>query len=132
MQIRDEQERELARGVEQLWKKEYGARLRVDFPHQTANILPEDLRGLIDDGWTNAKELEITEQEDIYRFLKFQFLPKELLESDFVQSILIRVLNNMDSSGTRRLDFIEQQVIKPRMPKVTTPLPGGSASSGEN
>jgi hypothetical protein len=114
--IRDEQQRVLAQGVEQLWKKEYADRLRVDFPQKTASILPEDFRAIIDDGWTNAMELEITEQEDIYRFLKLRFLPREILESDFIQSVLIRVLNNMNLSGTKRLDFVEEQVIKPRMP----------------
>lgn len=116
IRIRDEQQRALAQGIEQLWKKEYADRLRLDFPQQTASILPEEMGKLIDNGWTNAMELEIREREDIYRFLKLQFLPKKLLESDFVQSVLIRVLNNMNLSGTKRLDFIEEQIIKPRMP----------------
>ena len=115
IRIRDEQQRELAQGVEKRWKKEMRARLSVEFPLETEKLSPEDFRELIDDGWTNAKELEITEQEDIYRFLRLRFLRKEILESDFVQSVLIRILNNFNLSGTKRLDFIEQQVIKPRM-----------------
>ena len=115
IRIRDEQQRELAKGVENLWKKDFRHRLSVEFPLQTAKLSPEDFRKVIDDGWTNAKELEITEREDIYRFLRLQFLPKEMLESDFVQSVLIRVLNNFNLSGTKRLDFVEQQVITPRM-----------------
>jgi len=106
----------LAHEVERQWKQEYADRLRADFPHQTASISAAALWEMIDDGWKNAIELQIKEHDDIYRFLKLRFLPITLLESDFIQSVLIRVLNNIDLPGAKRLDFIESQVIKPRLP----------------
>lgn len=109
--IRDEQKEALARTVEQRWKEEFAGRLRRDSPDSAGEIDTHQLMTLIDKGWANAKELEIADKEDVYRFLKLHFLPKEMVESDFIQSILIRILNNFDLSGTMRLDFIEQQVI---------------------
>ena len=109
--IRDEQKEELARTVEQRWKGEFARRLRRDFPDSAGKMDTHQLMALIDQGWANAKELEIAQKEDVYRFLKLHLLPKEMVESDFIQSILIRILNNLELSGTTRLDFIEQQVI---------------------
>lgn len=116
--IRDEQKEELARTVEQRWKEEFAERLRLDFPDAAGEMDTHQLMPLIDQGWANAKELEISEKEDVYRFLKLHFLPKEMVESDFIQSTLIRILNNFDLSGTRRLDFIEQQVVERKVSRT--------------
>lgn len=109
--IRDEQKGELALTVEQRWKEEFAERLKSDFRDSAGEMDTQQLRDVINQLWENAKELEITEKEDVYRFLKLNFLPKEMVESAFIQSVLIRLLNNFNLSGTKRLDFIEQQVI---------------------
>ena len=110
--IDPEQMDEITRGIEEHWKQEFAARLRHDQPTPTAHMSDEQLGEYVRQGYDNALELEVTQKEDIYRFLKLAFLPKELLESDFTQSVLIRVLNNLSLSGTKRLDFIEQHVVK--------------------
>ena len=93
------------------WQREFEKRLRKDLPEQTLQMSDEQLAENVKLGHENAEELEITEKEEIYRFLKIGFLPKEFLEEDFTQSVLIRVLNNTNLSGAKRLDFIERQLV---------------------
>jgi hypothetical protein len=112
--IRDEQMEDLARDVNQRRTREFAGRLRKDFSEPTAPMNDQQLIELVEQGCSNAHELEIFEKEDIYRFLKLNFLPPELLQSPFIQSVLIRVLNNFTLSGTKRLDFVEEHVVKHR------------------
>jgi hypothetical protein len=108
--IRNEQMQALARSAEQQWRQEFAERLRHDFPDRTSQMEADQLIEYVAQGFENAHEPEITEREYIYRFLKLGFLPKELLESEYIQSVLIRILNNLNVSGAKRLDFIEQHV----------------------
>ncbi|NJO18624.1 MAG: hypothetical protein HC877_23725 [Thioploca sp.] len=96
--------------IQQSLKQKFIQQLRCDYPQQTTKTNPQKLELLVEQSYLNAQELEIFDEENIYRFISLQFLPKELLESPFIQSVLIRVLNNFNLSATKRLDFIEQQI----------------------
>jgi hypothetical protein len=110
--IRNTQIEQLDRAIQTSWQREFKMRLREDLPNQTSRMNDEQLAEYVEQGFENAKELEIEEKEDIYRFLKLGFLPREIIESDFTQSIIIRVLNNLNLSSAKRLDFIEQQIVE--------------------
>ncbi len=108
--IREDQIRELEHSIEQRHRKEFVQQLRNDYPNRTKRMNDQQLWELVDKGYENATELELYEKKDKYRFISLRFMPKELLESPFIQSILIRVLNNFNLSGTKRLDFIYKHV----------------------
>ncbi|WP_089726419.1 hypothetical protein [Candidatus Thiosymbion oneisti] len=97
--------------VDQQYKEELAEQLRHDRPQATQGATDQELWDTAREAVENARELEIFEGRDIYRFILLSFAPKELRESPFLQSVLIRVLNNLDMSGENRMDFIEKQII---------------------
>lgn len=111
MIIRNKQLEGIKRSINQVWQKEFKDRLREDMPEQTSKMSDEKLTETVKSSHENAEELEIFEKECIYRFLKIEFLPKEFLEDNYNQSVLIRILNNTNLSSAERLDFLEQQLI---------------------
>jgi hypothetical protein len=82
-------------------------RLQDEFPQPCAQLPASALNQLVHDGCLDALALDITAPGDIHRFLKLSFLPNELLQSSFFQSVLIRILNNREVSGAGRLDLID-------------------------
>ena len=65
-------------------KQQFVQQLRCDYSQQTAEMNCQQLELLVKPGYLNAQELEIFDEEEIYRFISLQFLPKELLESSFI------------------------------------------------
>jgi len=108
LSIHPEQMQSLKYDLEQRHKEEFVQQLQQDYPMPTMTMDNRQLQELVAQGYENAKELEIVEKRDIYRFISLNFLPKELLDSPFIQSVLIRVLNNFNWSG--RPDFIEHNI----------------------
>lgn len=97
--------------VDRQYKDELVEQLRYDRPEGTQGATDQELWEIAKQGVENARELEIFEGRAIYRFILLSFAPKELRESPFLQSVLIRVLNNFDMDGEKRMDFIEKQII---------------------
>jgi len=112
MSRRDPQPGDLEGLLERHRRHTIPSRLRKDYPEATRSLSDSDLQALVERGYDNALELEITTHEDIYRFISLQLLPKDFLHSPFIQSVLIRVLNNLGLSGEQRMRFIEQQVVR--------------------
>lgn len=111
LSIRSDQMQVLEHDIKQRHKEEFVQQLRQDYPERTVEMDEQQLQKLVEQGYENAEELEIFENQDIYRFISLNFLPKELFESAFIQSVIIRVLNNFDLSGTKRMDFIEHNIM---------------------
>ncbi|OQW92194.1 MAG: hypothetical protein BWK78_02415 [Thiotrichaceae bacterium IS1] len=118
LSIHPEQMQSLERDIEQRHKEEFVQQLQQDYPVPTGKMDEQQLQELVVQGYENAKELEFFEKRDIYRFISLNFLPKELLDSPFVQSVLIRVLNNFNCSGTQRMDFIEHNIVHRQFSEV--------------
>ena len=111
MKIRREHIDALDKSMEALAKEEILDRLQHEFPYETKAMDDYSLKNLVDDSYADARELEIYETKNIYRLTKLNFLSPRLKKSPFIQSILIRVLNNLELEGSKRLDFIEQNVV---------------------
>ena len=62
---------------------------------------------IIDDGFADAKTLEIDVGEDVFRLIHLQFLQKFDMNEPSVQSGIIRVLNNTSASGTLYEDVLQ-------------------------
>jgi hypothetical protein len=91
-------------------KHQITQRLRQKHPEETSNMSHQELEFLVDRGHANALELDISNEWDVYRFISLQFLPRDFLNDSFIQSVLIRLLNNLDIPSSTRLDFIEKQI----------------------
>lgn len=121
MRIRSEQMRSLEHSIQERHKREFVNRLRRDYPEATGSLDDQQLTERTEQGYANAQELEIFSTEDIYRFLTLQFLPEDVLKSPLTQSVLIRVLNNLNLSASKRLDFIEKNVAQRRAGRPRKP-----------
>jgi hypothetical protein len=91
-------------------QEEFAARLKADFPEQTAPLSETELRVQVADGYQAAEALAITDRADIYRFLKLRFLPPAALESSVARLAFYRVLTDPEKDAGRRLDFIERHI----------------------
>ena len=115
MKIRNEQIAGLDQAVEARRKQEFTDRLRLEYPGRASEWGNERLAKHVDEGYANARDLEIADYRSIYRFLALGMLPPETLNDPKIQSSMIRILNNLNMTGERRLDFIDRHVLR-RMP----------------
>jgi len=110
--IRSDQLATLEKSVDEAKIRRFADRLAIDRPADAGAMKREMLLQLVSDGVADASQLEITDNEEVYRFLNLFFLPDEIKTDDRVQGILIRVLNNVTLSAQHRLDFIETNISK--------------------
>ncbi len=103
-------------------RHEFASRLRKMYPEKITELGEKELASVIDGGLEDAHSLEILQPEDAFRFINLKFLLGEKMEAPLFQSVLLRVLNNTDIDGTKRLDFIYRQ-----LPSRAVP-PNGSIS----
>jgi len=85
--------------------------LRNTFNEELSGLSKEELHKIIKDGFDNAYELEIYQRHNINRFIALRFLPESLIKSPFIQSVLLRVLNNFNLDETKRLNFIYKHIV---------------------
>jgi hypothetical protein len=113
--IRNAQMNALARALEQMRKEEFARRLRSELPDRASALEASALHDLVNQAYDNAKDIEIVDKEDIYRFIKLSFLPEETRKSPLIQSVLLRVLNNTTWPASQRIAFIERHVVDRRI-----------------
>ena len=75
-----------------------------------ANQALREISELMEDG----AALGITDEEHVYRLLRFRYLAAPLLAAPLIQSVIIRVLHHLAWSVEKRLAFLETQIL----PKV--------------
>ncbi len=99
---------DLAGYLDRYCQAQFVDRLQSEFPQRCSRMTSQDIQNLVNEGYEDARSLEIVEPQDIYRFLKLYFLPEVLLESNVLCGVLRRILNNMAISGTGRMDLIDR------------------------
>ena len=115
MIVRNQQIAGLDQAVEARRKLEFTERLRQEYPDRAGEWGDARLARHVDEGYADARSLEITDYQSIYRFLALGMLPPQTLSDPRVQSALIRILNNLNMPGEGRLNFIDRHVLR-RMP----------------
>ena len=111
IQIRPDQMTAFDAALPEILILEFARRLRDLYPDRTDEVGAVKLRTIIDDGFADAKTLEIEIGEDVFRLIHLQFLKDFDLYEPKTQSGVIRVLNNTSVSGTSRLDFIYRHIV---------------------
>lgn len=109
MIIRNVQLDTLSQSIDKFLVKEFAEKVVQRFPEQTGSVDNLELFELIDNDILDARNLEITDNEDIFRFLCLRYLIN--FNSPLAVSLIIRILNNLSMSATKRLDFIEEQIL---------------------
>lgn len=112
LSIRPDQLATLEKSVDEAKARGFADRLTTERPGDAGAMQREMLLQLVREGVVDASQLEITDDEEVYRFLNLFFLPDDIKRDDRVQGILIRVLNNTSLSAQHRLDFIEANISK--------------------
>ncbi len=92
-------------------QNEFAQALRINFKERTGEMTDQQLFDCIHKGYENACELEILKHYNVYRFIALSFLPAQILKSELLQAVIIRVLNNFDLSESQRLSFIYKHVV---------------------
>ncbi len=92
-------------------RNEYAQALRGNFKEQTKEMTDQQLFDCIQNYYENACELEIFEYYNVYRFIALSFLPEQILTSELMQGVLIRVLNDFDLTESQRLSFIYKHIV---------------------
>jgi|GEM_PF-7126692 len=117
IRIRPEQLDRFEATVPDNLRHEFARRLRLLYPERTKAMGEAKLRQTVDDGFADAKDLEIPVGEDVFRLIHLQFLPEFDLNHPFNQSAVFRILNNTAMPGGERLDLIYQRVVPQTPPK---------------
>ena len=93
---------------ELLWVK----RLRWCYPKQTREIEDSKLLELVQTALPFCEPLQITDENDILRFLALSFLiTPEQKQSHLIEGTVRRTLSNLDWDSKKRLNFIYKHVI---------------------
>src|SRR5258708_6822446 len=109
--MRAEQRLEFKRGYEERLIREYSARLPSTFPELLANVderaLQQGTRRDVE--WASA--LAIEDEADVWRFVCLRYRMSSHRGSPLHMGVVSEILQNLDWSATKRLTFIEQNVL---------------------
>jgi hypothetical protein len=112
MIIRDDQVQALADSYVRTYKLGLRQRLRARYPDRVANLDDVALDRVIDQGWEDAARLLIADYDDRARLIELPYvLRPDQVDSPFVQSVVLRVLNWLDRPAAQRLDFLYAHLV---------------------
>jgi hypothetical protein len=109
--IRPEQMLELKRGYEEHLLIEYPARLRSAFPELLANVTRDALKQVTRQDVEAASGLDIEDEADVWRFVCLRYRMGSRRASPLHMGVVGEVLQNLDWSAKKRLDFIDHYVL---------------------
>lgn len=110
--IRPSQLATFEKSIDEARARRFADQLATERPGDAGAMERTVLLKQVREGIADASQLEISEDEEVYRFLNLFFLPDEIKRNERIQGVLIRVLNNTALSAKHRLDFIETNISK--------------------
>ena len=96
-----------------LMQQRLAERIQLECSDAVCGWTRSKLMKYVVDGYEDGVDLDITHEDDIFRFLRLGLLGREYWSSEFVE-VITRILHNRNASAHRRLNFIERHVIRPR------------------
>lgn len=108
--IRGEQLRRLQEEAERATLLRFAGRLRAECPVQALPPSDDELYSQLEEGQRAARVLKVSEEEDVYRFLRLRYLEADALASETVREAFYKIMSDAELDATRRLDFVERHV----------------------
>ncbi|KHD07341.1 hypothetical protein PN36_21250 [Candidatus Thiomargarita nelsonii] len=87
-------------------------RLRESYPEQTHALNNEQLLIQVQNGIAASETIKITGEDDIFRFMTLPYvLSPAQQNSPLIKGVAIRILDNFEWSGKKRLNFIYKHLV---------------------
>ncbi len=108
--IREEQLRRMGEEAERATREKFASRLRAECPAELLPASGEEFDRQIEEGWRAARALNVSREEDVYRFLRLRYAEADRLASDAVRNAFYKIITDRELDATRRLDFVERHI----------------------
>jgi hypothetical protein len=108
--IRQKQFKELEETIEENWLRKLVSRLRQENQEDISTISEEELYNQVVQGCQAARELNIVDDNDIYRFIRLRYLPDVAWTRLGLQEVFYRIIFDNSVDASQRLDFIERNL----------------------
>ena len=102
-------------------EKQLMRRLRESFSERTGTLSDEQLLTLVQNGIAASHTISLTEKEDIFRFITLPYVLSPVQQSSsLIKGVAIRILDNKEWSGQKRLNFIYRHLVNrtPTFPEI--------------